>query len=178
MAKSMNDIPSGEDGISVLENNPERITQQPFLALLGRMQNAKKNLNASKSKYDTIRKEMKNDGVSLKVLDFITKLMSMEDEDVVMMFHQIEDYMVFVGIDALRQLDLFGEKQEASDDTIEKAAYDAGYRAAHLSPDDATNPYQKGENIFEHWENGFSKGIEAAKAARLKANKPELEIVQ
>lgn len=71
MAQKVSDLPSGKDGVKILEGNPERIGQQPFLQLLGRMQAARATLNTSKSKYDNIRKEMKGDGVNLKVLDFV-----------------------------------------------------------------------------------------------------------
>ena len=177
MAKSMNDLPAGEDGITVLKNNPERIAQQPFLQLLGRMQNAKQNMNTSKGKYDQIRKEMKNDGVNLKVLDFVTKLMDMNDEDVVTMFHQIEDYMKFVGIEALRQQDLFGDIEQVGEKEINKVAYDAGFRAAHLDLGDA-NPYEKGENAHEHWQNGYSEGQKSVKAGELKAKKDKPKLVK
>ncbi|MGL1921964.1 MAG: hypothetical protein OCD03_13150 [Hyphomicrobiales bacterium] len=175
MAQSVNELPQGEDGINVLNSNPERIDQQPFLQLVGRMQNAKQNLNTSKSKYDGIRKEMKKDGVNLKMLDFVTKLMDLADEDIVTMFHQIEDYMKFMGIDALRQMDLFAETDNSSDKAIEQAAFDSGYRAAHLDLND-TNPYEQGENLHEHWLNGYSEGEKSVSAAELKssAKKPEL----
>lgn len=178
MAKKMGDMPQGGEGIKVLEQSPERIDQPLFLQLLGRMQAAKATLNTSKSKYDNIRKEMKKDGVNLKVLDFVRKLMDMNDEDVVIMFNQIQDYMKFMGIDgALRQQDLFANAQEAGEKEMEVAAYEAGFRAAHLDLDD-TNPHKKGENLHECWLNGLAKGKESVKAGELKANKSKPKLVK
>lgn len=142
------------------DNGPAILSDDEVAGWLRRLLEARAVLAAAKAVHDEVRAKARGEGIKLRQMDQIMKMMDWETDEVRDHFATSVRYAKLAALPIGHQFDLFDEAAEDPIPTLvrdKQLAHDAGYRAG-LSGKPGTPPEEIAGEFIQDWQAGWNDG--------------------
>lgn len=159
MAESLSETPKGQEGVTILNSDPEKMDERLFANHWGKIQQAQSKVDLALGQKKAALKKFRKDGGEGDILRTAERISKLSPREALEEFNILKHYLSCLNVEFSEQLELFDQAPAKDEAALNLVAFKAGYIAMNEGHDTDENPHENGTKMHNKWLDGHAKAI-------------------